>query len=218
MMSPKDSIVATPGLRSAIIGSVMIALLASLMGLAWGMTGAPLLPPRPPEPPRAEFKGVSLALPSAWALESSHQSVGEGLTQWYFQNTVSRAERLRVFRFNVEPEADPRQVLGFLVKSQLLVAGLAVNQGAQLPIQVSEVSVEWGEALDTIFTIQRNSSIQTSPQLHAARLFTPDRKQYWLFQLTDQIARENRTRQAELGHQEQLRRIVDTLRMDPPDS
>ncbi|MEM7625892.1 MAG: hypothetical protein AAF333_09705 [Planctomycetota bacterium] len=217
-MPPKTSLISSAPLRSAVIGGGMLALLFGSLALAWGLTGAPVIPPRGPEPDRLELGGVSITLPSAWQLESESSTPNGALRQWYFNNSVSSAERLRVFRFAVEPQAEPRQALEFLVNSQVVIAGLSRQQAQQILSKSTEVQTPVGEALDTQFTAARIARVRTSPQLHAVRLFTPDRKRYWLFQLTDQIPQENLTQQTKQGHQEQLRRIADTLSYSPSDS
>lgn len=211
-MPPKAPLIASPRLRDAALGAGMLALLAGSLALAWGVTGVPVLPPPPPpSPERVDLDGVSITLPWAWQLETERGDAARGAKQWIFANTASSAERLRVFQFVVHPEAEPRHVLNFLVRSQLLVTRLVVKQGATPPRDIVDVQTRHGEAIETLFPIARSANVPTPTQLHAVRLFTTDRKRYWLLQLTDQISRESHTAQAEAGHREQLRKIADTL-------
>lgn len=214
-MPSKPPLISSAPLRSAVIGGGMLTLLFGSLALAWGLTGAPISPPQTPEPERFDMGGLNVALPSAWQLESVVPGADNEPRRWYFVNTVSPAERLRIELYTTPVAVEPEQVLKALILQQRLVAGLIFNRAETPPLPVQAVAMEDGEALDTYFAIERNARVQTSPQLHAIRLFTPDRKQFWLFHLTDQVSRENFSPQVESGHREQLRRIADTLKLSP---
>lgn len=214
-MPKGNPLIRSEAVRSLMIGASMVALLTGSLALAWGLTGVPILPPRSPEPDRFEAGPVSVVIPSAWQLESVAAGADQQPRRWYFVNAVSPAERLRIERYETPTAIDPQQVLNALMIQQQLVAGLIFNRGETKPIAAQTITMDQGEAIDTFFAIERNSRVQTSPQLHAVRLFTPDRKRYWLFHLIDQVPRERYTPQVEAGHREQLRRIANTLEYAP---
>ena len=214
-MAAKKPLIASPALRSLFIGAAMLGLFLGSLTLAWGLTGAPILPPSAAEPQRFGFEGVEVAVPWAWQLESVVAGVDKRPRRWDFVNSASPAERLRVERYETTAPVEPQLVLNTLITQQRLVAGLIFNRNEADPLPVGVVNTETGEALETFFAIERRARVQTSPQLHAVWLYTPDRRRYWLLHLTDQVPRERFSPQVESGHREQLRRIADTLRYDP---
>lgn len=215
-MPPKDSIIPSPAARSAVIAAVMLLLLAGSLGLSWAVTGAPLRPPGVPTAPAVPIAGATLSLPAAWVLESSTpQGAGPEILQWTFINQASTAERLRVIRFEVPQAVDEGDVLGKLLPQLLAGRRIILNSDSSSQWYRYERKIEdAGNVIDAVFSTQRLARVNTAPQLHAVRLLTPDRKNFWVFQLTDQVPAEQWNRDLEVSHIEQLRRMLVGLAYD----
>lgn len=195
-----------PPVRSALVGVVMLALLCGSLGLSWAVTGAAWRPPVVPERAVVPIAGATLSLPGAWTLETVSEQAGQPILQWMFTNRASPAERLRVVRFTATEATDPVLVMGKFVLPQL-VAGRLMKAAPRREVGKSDA----GEIIDLVFTTQRISTVTTSPQLHAVRMLTPDRKNFWVFQLTDQVPDEEWDQSLEIGQIEQLRRLLDSF-------
>ncbi|MEM9915656.1 MAG: hypothetical protein AAF911_11905 [Planctomycetota bacterium] len=213
-MPPKDSIIPSPWARSAVIAGAMWALLAGSLLLSWGLTGAPLKPPGSPITQWVEIAGATLGLPGSWALESEVSQEDSPILQWTFVNQSSSAERLRVVRFSSTQPADPGLVLGEFVLPRL-IAGRQMKMQRDTPLyRFDRQTTGQGEAIDMVFTTQRLARVSTSPQLHAVRLLSPDGKNFWVFQLTDQVAEEHWNRDLEVLQMEQLRSLLAAFEYD----
>ncbi|MBB6430861.1 hypothetical protein [Algisphaera agarilytica] len=207
-MPPKDSIIPSPVLRSAVIAAVMLSLLGGSLALAWAMTGAPLTPPTVPMAPTVSVAGATLTLPAAWELESTVAQEDNPVLQWTFTNQSYPSQRLRVIRFASTQQADPGIVLGNMVVPQLVAGSRPILQPDSPWYRYDRSDTEMGDSTDVIFSTQRLALGQTPPQLHAVRMLSPDEQNFWVFQLTDQVAAEHWHRDLELLHMDQLRRLL----------
>lgn len=214
-MPPKDSIIPSPVARSAVIAAVMLSLLAGSLALSWALTGAPLGPPGSPITQQVPIAGATLGLPNAWLLESEVVQEGSPFLQWTFTNQSSPAERLRVVRFTATQETDPGLVLGQLVLPQLIAGRRMTMTPDTPPLRYERATTDAGDTIDLIFSTQRLARVTTSPQLHAVRLISPDQKNFWVFQLTDQLAAEQWNRDVEVLQLDQLRRLLTGFAYDP---
>lgn len=213
-MPPKDSIIPSPVARSAVIAVAMLSLLAGSLALSWALTGAPLGPPGSPVTQQVSIAGATLGLPNAWALES-YLEAPNGNKQWVFTNQSSPAERFRVVTFNVNDVTDPGLVLGQLVLPQLIAGRRMTMTPDTPPLRFERATTETGDMIDLVFSTQRLAKVTTSPQLHAVRLISPDQKNFWVFQLTDQLAAEQWNRDMEVLQLDQLRRLLAGFAYDP---
>ncbi len=214
-MPPKDSIIPSPLMRSAVIGGLMLLLLAGSLALSWGLTGAPLRPPGVPMAPAVPIGGATLSLPGAWGLESAVVQEGNPFSQWAFVNQASPAERLRVVRFTATEPTDPQQLLGKFVLPQLVAGRRMTVTPDTGPVAGDREQTEWGDTIDLRFSTVRLTKVTTAPQLHAVRLLSPDQKNFWVFQLTDQVPAEQWNRGLESSHLEQLQRMLTGFAYDP---
>ncbi|MEM9418913.1 MAG: hypothetical protein AAGA25_07695 [Planctomycetota bacterium] len=206
-MPTKDSIIKSPLLRSVAIGVVMMFLLGGSLALAWGMTGAPLHPPTVQMAPTVSIAGGALTLPAAWKLESSVAEEGNPFLQWTFSNTSYPSERLRVIRFASTQQTDPGAV-GSQIVPELFPGSLPILQPDSPMYRHERNNTQLGDTTDVVFSTRRIALGATPPQLHAVRLISPDQQNFWVFQLTDQVASEHWHRDMELLHMEQLRRLL----------
>lgn len=201
--------------RSMVVGVVMWALLAGSLALAWGVTGASWRPPTAPPRVVVPIGGATLPLPGAWAMEGKSEAAGQPYVLWTFVNQASPAERMRVIRFSTTEPTDPGPVLGKLVLPQLVAGRMLKMSSDGPPLRYERGPSEGGEVIDLIFSTQRISNVATSPQLHAVRMLTPDRRNFWVFQLTNQVQAETWSRSLEIGHLEQLRRLLKDFAYEP---
>jgi len=214
-MPPQDSIIPSPAARSAAIALVMLILLAGSLGLSWALTGAPLRPPGVSMAPAVPIAGATLTLPGAWILEDRSGDEGGAFLRWTFTNQASPAERLRVVRFTAKTPTDPGVVLGQFVLPQLIAGRRMTMTPDEPPLRYERTSGNPDDKIDLVFSTQRLARVATSPQLHAVRLVSPDQKNFWVFQLTDQVPAERWNRDLEVSHMEQLRRMLTGFAYDP---
>jgi hypothetical protein len=203
-----------------VIALIMFGLLGGSLGLAKVVTGVPLRPPAAVEPRVVTFGKVSLNLPAAWSGESMRRPQ-PGVTEWNLTNGQSVGERLRVLRVRTSTPAEPGQLLGSLVVAPQRAEGrvflVSPGESAMMRRYADEAVAEG--TLDLTFSTRRLTRTATSPQLNAVRLMAVSPREFWVFQLTDQVTIEawrRHHRALEMGQLEQLRRLLEGMtRVEP---
>ncbi|MEM9881380.1 MAG: hypothetical protein AAF800_00495 [Planctomycetota bacterium] len=198
----------SPLARAAVVAVLMWGLLAGSLLVARAVTGAPLLPPG--MAPRVEhgLGGVTLPLPERWVLEAERPAAPgvPGLKE--FVNRTSPGERLRAAYFATPEPTDAEQLLGELVLPQLVAGRVVLVSPGDPPWRRVESDDPTGRTLDLVFSTRRAAAVATAPQLHAVRLVSPDRRRFWVYQLTEQVARERWSRPREVLQVRRLRELL----------
>lgn len=215
-MAQAPPVISSPRLRTWVVAAAMLGLLVGSLALAWGLTGAPVLPPGPPAENRVAIDDASIGLPGAWVLDTAASRPVGNAPIWEFGNSASPAERLRVVRLRTEQELDPLQAMGQVIPQLIAGRRFIVTTDTPAPWRGEVQDVEAGDLVEMRFSTQRWTQTSTSPQLHAVALFTPDRHNFWVFQLTDQVPAEQWARKLEDGHREQLRKLIETVEFPRP--
>ncbi|MEM6458933.1 MAG: hypothetical protein AAF710_06035 [Planctomycetota bacterium] len=198
----------SPLARAAVVAVLMWGLLAGSLVVAWAVTGAPLLPPGLAPRVTHTLGGATLALPERWALEGE-RAAGPGVPALKeFVNRTSPGERLRAAYFTTSEPADAEQLLGRLVLPQLVAGRVLLVSPGDPPWRRVASDDPTGRTLELVFSTRRAAAVATAPQLHAVRLVSPDRRRFWVYQLTEQVARERWSRDREVV---QMRRLRDLL-------
>ncbi|MEM1107458.1 MAG: hypothetical protein AAGH99_02075 [Planctomycetota bacterium] len=203
-MQSQDVIISSPAVRSAAVGITMFLLFLGSLVLAWGFTDAPLTPPSGPGMLEVSLAGGTLLIPEIWRLESVNGEEGDPFLQWVLVHQNSPAKRLRVVRFTSSQPTESGLILNNLLPQ--LIDGRRVLMTTDEPLFRSDTDRnDVGQFTDLVFSTQRIAGVSTSPQLHAVRLLSPDQRNFWVFQLTDQVPAESWNRGLEISHIEHLR-------------
>ncbi|MEM8738969.1 MAG: hypothetical protein AAGG38_10910 [Planctomycetota bacterium] len=209
-MPRKPLLILSPTGRSAAIAVLMLALLAGSLGLAWALTGAPLVPPGPPPPTAHDLGGATLELPPTWVADPAAARPDANPARWVFINTASPGERLSVWYLRSPESIEPAQVLGQAVQSSIAGKHFVVAPDSPERFRLSEQPAGPGMVMEIVFSSQRatRTSSGASPEVQAMILVTADRQDYWVYRFTDQVPQERWVRDLEDRQLERLRHWV----------
>lgn len=210
---PPPPLIERPGLRSAVLGLVMSALLVLALLTATGLTGAPLVRPRPAAPPPINLHGAVLAAPPGWVLAQTLRDAQGVDTGWEMIDTSQPGRRLRVYRVAAPADASPTQVLtGVLPR---LLAGRRPITRFKTPEQ--DLQSPGPGVFELFFSTRRFSRVgdDGSPQVHAIAAVQPDAERCWVIQLTTLMPAERWSEAAEVEQIRELREILNRLTIAP---